>query len=71
MEKCAFTRPRIVAVLVHQVGHALHPEAQRPVHPEHLDDFLGLIREQREGQAVLLAKAFVACRALRADARRP
>ena len=57
------------AVLVHQERDPLHPEAQRPVDPEHLDDFFRLIRQQREGQAVLLAKALVALRALRADAR--
>src|SRR6187399_370614 len=57
------------AVLIDQKRDTLHPEAQWPVDPEQLYDLFVLVRQQREGQAVLLAKAFVAGGALGTDSR--
>src|SRR6187399_1515336 len=57
------------AVLIDQKRDTLHPEAQRPIDPEQLYDLLALVRQQREGQAVLLAEAFVTVGALRTDSR--
>src|SRR5678816_3930792 len=57
------------AVLIDQKRDTLHPEAQRPIDPEQFYDVLVLVRQQREGQTVLLAKAFVTLRALRTDSR--
>jgi hypothetical protein len=56
-------------LLIDQKRHALHPESQRPVDPEHLDDFLGLVGQQREAKPMLLAKPLVRLRGLGADAR--
>src|SRR6188768_638676 len=64
-----FHAPTYRAVLIDQKRDTLHPEAQRPVDPEQFDDFLALVRQQREGQAVFLAKALVALGALRTDSR--
>src|SRR5688572_15519193 len=57
-----------VAVLVDQEGHPLHPETERAIHAEHLDDFLGFIGKQGEGQGVFLTETAMTVRALRTDA---
>ena len=57
------------AVLIDQKRDTLHPETERPIDPEQLYDVLVLVRQQREGQAVFLAEAFVAFGTLRTDSR--
>ena len=57
--------------LVDEKRGAAHAETQRSLHAVHLDHELVDVRQQREGQLVLLAESAVALRALRADAREP
>src|SRR6185437_7080945 len=55
--------------LIDEKRGAAHAEPERPLHAIHLDDEAVAVREESEGELVLVAEGPMALRALRADAR--
>ena len=69
MRKSATTIVLDMSGLVDEEGRATHAETERALYAVHLDDEPLGVRQQGEGELVLVAERAMALRALRADAR--